>query len=667
MFESPFQLKLKYDFDDILNIMKCDKNSNTYPVFMNVFEDFIDMIEHISLIAYVDFDKKNNKIYCLVSLGSFLEKQCKKYYADDNYLESLVLDEIGTQILFNGTVELYNILKESICEGYLSKRQEKIEDVPKIVNNINLKFNTNIEANDYGMIAPLKSMAYYYNITENKIDYLDRTCEDCEMIECKNRKHTIRLIIGEKEIVVYGKKGQNLLNLIRDENIHISAFCNGKGTCGKCKVWLEKLEKSVLACNYTINNDETIIVPEEKNSLIESSFYNNDYKRKLKTKFGIGIDIGTTTVVFSLVNQNCEELEKIRVLNPQISYGSDVISRIEYARNDKEKTLTNIIRKLILENLNYIVSNYKIDKNDLEIVISANTTMIYLLLDLDVESLATAPFIPLEFIYDNVEIGSYKIKIIPWISGFVGGDILSGLSALPKLDNTLNYLYIDIGTNGEMALISNNEIFTCATAAGPTFEGANISCGCGSIEGAINHIKYNKELRISFDTINNKEPVGICGSGIIELVSELINNKLIDETGLLENDVQITENIIFTPKDVRQVQLAKAAIAGGMDTLLQNCNLSYDDINIIYLAGGFGSAIDIKSACNIGLLSKFDESKIFVLGNMSLGGAIKSMYDIDKDEAFRNILEKCKYIELSQSITFNDNYIENMLFSCRNT
>ncbi|MFV0502950.1 MAG: ASKHA domain-containing protein [Lachnospirales bacterium] len=666
MFEFPFNLELEYDFDEILRIMKVSKDSNAYPIFVKVFEYFNSIQEHIKLTAYVVNAEKTNRLDCLISMNSFLSDMSNKYYTENKYLEALILDELGTQIIFLGADKLYTILKNTVGDNsFLSKRHEEITQVHDIVNNINYKFTTNVKSNEYGMITPIKSLAYFYNVTKKKIDNLDRDCEDCNMKNnCKNRKYNIKIINGNNEINLYLSKDNSLLESIRKNNIHISAPCDGKGTCHNCKVQIASTKEWILACNYKIHKDETIIIKNQpKDSLIESNFYKFESKNKLNKEYGIGIDIGTTTIVFSLVNNLGNEIDSIRVLNPQQAYGSDVVSRIQYARHDESKTLTNIIRNLILKTINNFIDVHRIKNENFDIVLSANTTMLYLLIGLNVEDLAASPFEPCKFIFDEFKLGNFKINIFPWISGFVGGDILSGLYSIPDVLRMPTTLYIDIGTNGEMALIHGGHIYCCSTAAGPAFEGANISSGIGSVAGAINSVSFSKkENTFSVKTINNEKAIGICGSGLIDIIAELIESDIIDQNGYMKDDIQVAENIILTPRDVRQVQLAKASIAGGINTLLNYCNLGFSDIVCLYLCGGFGSLLNIDSAKKIGLISKMPVDKVKILGNTSLSGTIKYMCNNNASENTKLIKKYCKYIELSESSFFNNSYIEEMIF-----
>ena len=220
---------------------------------------------------------------------------------------------------------------------------------------------------------------------------------------------------------------------------------------------------------------------------------------------------------------------------------------------------------------------------------------------------------------------------------------------------------MDIGTNGEIALIRDKKIFTCATAAGPAFEGANISCGMGAINGAISVFSDAGNYLV----IGNSEPVGICGSGIVDIVAYLVVNDLIDETGLLNETFIINpeKQIQIIQQDIREIQLAKSAIYSGIKILMDMAGLPADKIDALYLAGGFGNYINIKSAVRIGLLPYELRSKIYAVGNSAGIGALQYLKNNDFEKKSVQILETVEYIELSDIDEFTVEFAMNMSFT----
>ncbi len=412
---------------------------------------------------------------------------------------------------------------------------------------------------------------------------------------------------------------------------------------------------------------------------------------------GIGVDIGTTTIAAHLINLITGEIvETWSGLNSQSAYGADVISRIEYGSRSGQclETLHNTITGQLDNAFNHLIDDAAAINSHVKIIsIAGNTTMLHLLLGVNPAGIAKAPFIPVftrGLTISAVEAGfpsfsHAEVELLPSISAYVGADITAGIgvSELDSSDSPI--LFLDIGTNGEMALACEGSILCCSTAAGPAFEGANISRGTGGIPGAVDKIEIS-DNRINCSTIDNREAVGICGSGIIDAAALLIRTGKADYTGFIQtaeeagvpwiidtddgSAFRITEGnnstesgeILFTQKDLREVQLAKAAIAGGIRTLLKMRNLSFGDIGKVILAGGFGSYIDPRNAGAIGLLPGSLWKKTIPAGNTSSAGAVQQIREKEAAKEFLNIAETCNYLELSANPDFQNYYIEELCF-----
>ena len=218
-----------------------------------------------------------------------------------------------------------------------------------------------------------------------------------------------------------------------------------------------------------------------------------------------------------------------------------------------------------------------------------------------------------------------KVHVLPSISAYVGADVVAGLAAIDPPESIKNYLFVDIGTNGEMAIVTPDKIWTCATAAGPAFEGANISCGMGAYAGAIS--SFSKDDVV---TINDEKAIGICGSGLLEAVAYLLDNEIVSMEGNLEEDFVLVDAnksgtgdaVALTPKDIREVQLAKSAISCGIIALTEKAGLSYDEVDALFVAGGFGNYMNIESAIRIGLLPQEMKGKVIQIGNTAGAGAV---------------------------------------------
>ncbi|MEG1442547.1 MAG: ASKHA domain-containing protein, partial [Oscillospiraceae bacterium] len=247
------------------------------------------------------------------------------------------------------------------------------------------------------------------------------------------------------------------------------------------------------------------------------------------------------------------------------------------------------------------------------------------------------------------------------ISAYVGGDITTAILASGMLNTKTSFL-VDIGTNGEMALWHNGELVCCSTAAGPAFEGAGISMGTLAISGAINKV-YIDEDKIKYTTIDNEKPIGICGTGLIDAIACMVSSGILEESGYLEESFKIGDSgISISSSDVREVQLAKSAIRAGIDTLLDSCKISYDDIENFYIAGGFGSYIDKNSAAEIGLIPTEILDKVKIMGNGAGSGAIMILLSNANLSESERIAKMAQTIELSNSPIFMEKYIDAMMF-----
>lgn len=402
--------------------------------------------------------------------------------------------------------------------------------------------------------------------------------------------------------------------------------------------------------------------------------------------YGIAIDIGTTTVVSYLYNLKTGKYQDVLSdINHQRNFGFDVISRIKYAHEESGlNTLCKTITSQLKTMIESLISKNKLEKEQLdEVIIVGNTVMLHLLIGSNPKDIGVAPFTSVftDPIYTDlkelgIKINNHcKVSILPSISSYVGADVVSGMLIANMHQEEQTILLVDIGTNGEIALLSEGEIACCATAAGPAFEGANITYGVGGISGAINHIDIKKE-QLSYTTIHNQKPIGLCGSGLIDGIAYMLNKGYIDETGYLEGDdlVDIGEAaleiakkedaaaIYITQKDIREIQLAKGSIRAGIDTMLDNRGIKVEDVDKIYIAGGFGSFMNKESAVRIGLLPKGAERKIESIGNSAGKGAIKVLLNKDYLKEIMNIKDKCHYVELSNSVKFMDYYMQSMSF-----
>jgi len=408
--------------------------------------------------------------------------------------------------------------------------------------------------------------------------------------------------------------------------------------------------------------------------------------------YGAAVDIGTTTVAVYLYDMTTGVCIGIATEeNPQRAYGADVITRINYTieNTDGLDNLKSLILSLVFRLIKDLCEKNNINPADVySIVLTGNTVMQHIAIGYPPKTIAFAPFTPVSLF--GFEVTAEKIGMTginpdaiiyfpPAFASYVGGDIATGIIASDTdLCDSLR-LFIDIGTNGEIGLGNKDSLTFCATAAGPAFEGAHIKLGMPGVKGAVNNI-YIENNQIICETIGGTAPKGICGSGIIDAVAVMLELGVIDETGRILDDDEISHenlceidgenafvldkkyNIYITQKDVREIQLAKAAVSAGIMTLLHYCGKSLSDVGEVILAGGFGAHINKKSACKTGLIPIELEDKIIIAGNTAGMGAAAVLLDSSAEERIKKVAEISTYIELSGDLFFMEEYVERMMF-----
>lgn len=441
--------------------------------------------------------------------------------------------------------------------------------------------------------------------------------------------------------------------------------------------------------------------------------------------YDIAIDIGTTTIAMELIKRNTGEvLHTVTSVNHQRAFGADVISRIRAANEGHGAELRESIQRDLLEGIGRLLKESGTAGGSVRrIAIAGNTTMGHLLMGYSCETLGTYPFTPinigiirttvLELLGGQLaaktvseDVGDKAVSIaldpatdvvlLPGITTYVGADIAAGMLDCDFDRREKPCLLIDLGTNGEMAVGNRERILVTSTAAGPAFEGGNISCGMGSVPGAISHVEIDDavvgeprvwlqtseetkdcsrgsaESGVRFQTIGGRPPIGLCGTGVIETTYELVKVGFVDETGMLEENyfedgfklARTPEGrpIVFTQKDVREMQLAKSAVRAGLETLLKRYGITYEDVERVFLAGGFGYKADLEKMVGIGMLPEELRAKTTAIGNASLAGAALYLTTSDAEERLKKLVEISTEVELSSDRDFNDFYMEYMFF-----
>lgn len=435
----------------------------------------------------------------------------------------------------------------------------------------------------------------------------------------------------------------------------VASPCGGKGTCGKCTVQTED-GKTLLSCQTVLQGDLTVILPESADAVIETSGQTASHIGV----YGAAVDIGTTTVVCKVFAPDGTCVGERSCLNPGRAFASDVIGRIDAALRGHAGALQQQITDCIAELLAQTGCADQIKR----MVITGNTAMLYLLTGRCPASIARAPFVSETLFGEAVTLLGIDTFLPPCMNAFVGADITCAVLASGMTTQNETALLCDIGTNGELALWKNGVLYITSTAAGPAFEGAEISSGCGGVVGAVDRV-YTANGRVYAHTIGDKPAVGICGSGLIDAVAAFLQTNQIDETGMAEEETLYLSahggTVTLTQGDIRALQLAKAAVAAGIEMLLARSGTSADEVATVYLAGGFGNKLSVASAVQIGLLPRAFLHKTVPIGNAALSGAVMLLSDDAKQEAER-IASLSRHVELGGNAEFNDAFVEKMLF-----
>ena len=469
-------------------------------------------------------------------------------------------------------------------------------------------------------------------------------------------QYSVTFLPDDRTVTV--PSGTTLLQAQILAELRPDAPCGGKGTCGKCRVVLEGTE--VLACQTLVDRDMTVRTEEEENVRILTTGISVTTQPDGENDFVLAFDIGTTTVVAYLLDgRSGKLLAQVSTMNPQGQYGADVISRIQYALKEGSDGISGCIREAMADLAKETAETAGITPEQITAsAIVGNTAMHHLLLGIDPKPLVTPPYMPnvSEAIEEN------GARILPNIAGFVGGDTV-GCMVATRFDQLEELtLLIDIGTNGEMVLGNKNRRIACSTAAGPAFEGAKISCGMRGAEGAVDHVMLENG-KITHHVIGDAEPKGLCGSGLLDLVAVLLDQEIIDESGRLEEkQFTLCDNVTLTQKDVREVQLAKAAIRAGIELLAEKMNVAVADIRRVYLAGAFGNYMNPASACRIGMIPPVLQDRIVPIGNAAGEGA--KLCALNRAEfAYSQALAKnTEFLELASLPQFQDCYVDALEF-----
>ena len=490
------------------------------------------------------------------------------------------------------------------------------------------------------------------------------------------------------------ESGVTLLDVLRAESFDIAAPCGGQGKCGKCAVTLvspDGRRERVNACRILASEvgDRVVIAPDAASGgEIQLRGAAIPGAGALKG-YAAALDIGTTTLAVRIIDRaSGETLASASAWNAQAPYGADVISRIKHASKPGGLAkLTDTVRAQVRELISIACGDANVAHEDIgEILCAGNTTMEHIFAGISPESIGRAPYTPATYFDAGEELrdGAFPnavIRLTPCVSGYIGGDTVAAVHATGMAGKDGVRLLLDIGTNGEIVLGGRNGLISCSVACGPAFEGAEISCGMRSVPGAISRVSF-AQGEFWYVVIGGGYPKGICGTGIVDALAEMLRSGVVDGTGrLLEPDelpeglrgtvsVNKKGNLSFTvapgvkirAADIRKLQLAKAAVRAGVELLMKSAGVSAADIDEVCLAGGFGTQLNIASAAAIGLIPPELAGKTRAIGNAALDGVHRALCEADGFAQLLDIRSRCRYMELSGSAEFADAFVGAMAF-----
>lgn len=516
---------------------------------------------------------------------------------------------------------------------------------------------------------------------------------------------TVTLITEKETLCLHAQKNTLVADFLQREQSPLPMPCAGKGRCGKCRVKacgslspVTAEEKNALradelasgmrlACCTHITGDAqiTLLAAAQLSRIRVEGAMPSFSREPIFKQYGAAIDIGTTTLAAQLYDTH-GLLASATALNPQSRYGADVLSRIGQALNGKSAELAACVQSALADLLQKLAQQAAIIPQQIDsLVITGNTAMLYLLTQCNPDCLSHAPFDADTLFGDFVAASALQLPCAPdaqvylprCMSAFVGADITTALLASDICAKPQTALLADIGTNGEMVLWHGGKLLCCSTAAGPAFEGAGLAMGMQGAPSAIDHVSLSDGAPQTH-TIGEIAAKGICGSGVIDALACMVQENVLEESGLIaaeghdfvqnikkiedETVFMLTDTVFVSQKDVRMVQLAKSAVCAGMRTLLDLAQVAPAQLDRLCIAGGFGSYLDLGSAAKTGLYPAALQEKAIVLGNAALSGAAMILQSRPLVEKSARLAAAAQTVALSTSPLFMDYYMDCMMF-----
>ena len=718
-------LKFKIQKESVLKAMDCYEDSPVYEevvdTYEEIYEDMLSLVEPVGILGFGTLPESvatekykagTPVVYMVMSIGNGIKEESTKAFQEGDYVKGMLTDAMADDALFSMEEQVLARLKEVCREhnvGVLARLEAphdiSMESQKTAWEHLELKRRFGIDISTGFMFDPVKTSCQVFVLTEDADSFkAQHDCRKCPNIHCRLRN------IPDTEVVVHRgaetktilvKEGESLLDAFIRQEIYISAPCGGKGRCGKCGIqvlngntWISDEDKKIyseeeldagwrLSCCLYPTEELEVSRFQSDESLFEAvgETENTEESGTEESFYHVAVDIGTTTIAMSLIGgESGKVFHTVTSVNSQRAYGADVISRIQASVDGKKEELKKSIQKDLQDSMEKLLKETGVSGEDVgKIVIGGNTTMGHLLMGYDCDTLGVFPFTPvnIDFIKGTEEIlgtdrfGKKEVVLLPGISTYVGGDIVSGMYAYDFTEKEDVCMFIDLGTNGEMGIGNKEKILVTSTAAGPAFEGGNITWGMGSVPGAICSVKL-EGTEAEVKTIRDEAPQGICGTGVVETAAELVREEIVDETGALDEDyfddgfplakTPDGKEIVFTQKDVREIQLAKAAVRAGVETLLLRYGIKKEEVSKVYLAGGFGYKLNTDKAIAIGMIPEEWADRIVAVGNSSLSGACKYLKDENGDKTIEKLVSISEEVNLSADKEFNEFYMNEMFF-----
>lgn len=620
-------------------MVKVTFTSHNKEIYCNKGEKLLDVARDAEIFIDAPCNGNVSCGKCKVRLiKGKVDTEKTHHIKDEEWNQGYIL-ACNTKVIEDIDIEVPSKLSASMhgmkIEGSDKKKDKEVFDrAKKIIEENNFEFKTNI-------------VKTYIEIDEPT---LDDNISDIDRIERYVRNH-----LGYDEIDFTIELLRKVPTVIREDNFKV-----------------------------------TITYIKKKNKITILNIESGNTENKL---YGVAIDIGTTSVVICLVDLYTKEIvDKASSGNAQIKYGADVIHRIVYStkKNGLKELNEAVVEETINPLLDSIYTRNSVDKdNVVSLVVAGNTTMTSLFLGVYTDFLRQEPFIP-PFLKSPRLIGkdvglnindSAYVFLAPSVASYVGGDITAGVLSAGIWSSEENVLFIDLGTNGEIVFGNRDYMMSCACSAGPAFEGGGISCGMRASNGAIEKVKIDKEtLKPTLTTIGDVSPIGICGSGIIDLICQMLLTGIIDRRGKIHRDID-NERIIFNEYETGEYVLAfkeeynldqditinevdidnfikaKGAIYSGASVLIESLGMDFSVIDKVYIAGGIGNNLDIENSILIGLLPDIEREKFIYIGNSSLVGSYLALISKDAKKKLQEIGSEITYVELSVYPTYMDEFI----------